>query len=134
MQYTSPNENFEYGYLHSNVLLQVHLKLEHCKPHKVARHPMKYDIINGIKLFLTVYCRIYCRKFLTLSNQTLRYKSKCIRMVVLRFVFILKILNFYHRSTRGIWKILSMVLYLSNQFTNPIMFGIILKSYLSFFL
>ena len=34
-------------------------------------------------------------------------------------------------STRGIWKVLSMVLYLSNRFTNLIMFGIILKSYLS---
>ena len=33
--------------------------------------------------------------------------------------------------TRGIWKVLSMVFYLSNGFTNPIMFGIILKSYLS---
>ena len=36
----------------------------------------------------------------------------------------------YKLSTRGIWKVLSMVLYLSNRFTNPIMFGIILKSYL----
>ena len=33
--------------------------------------------------------------------------------------------------TRGIWKVLSMVLYLSNRFTNPIMCGIILKNYLS---
>ena len=33
--------------------------------------------------------------------------------------------------TRGIWKVLSMVLYLSTRFTNPIMFGIILKNYLS---
>ena len=32
--------------------------------------------------------------------------------------------------TRGIWKVLSMVFYLSNRFTNLIMFGIILKSYL----
>ena len=32
--------------------------------------------------------------------------------------------------TRGIWKVLSMVFYLGNQFTNLIMFGIILKSYL----
>ena len=32
--------------------------------------------------------------------------------------------------TSGIWKVLSMVFYLSNRFTNPIMFGIILKSYL----
>ena len=30
----------------------------------------------------------------------------------------------------GIWKVLSMVFYLSNLFTNLIMFGIILKSYL----
>ena len=33
-----------------------------------------------LKLFPTVYRRIYCRKFLTLSNQTSRYKLKCIRM------------------------------------------------------
>ena len=33
--------------------------------------------------------------------------------------------------TRVIWKVLSMVFYLSDQFTNPVMFGIILKSYLS---
>ena len=32
--------------------------------------------------------------------------------------------------TRGIWKVLSMVFYLSNRFTN-LMFGIILKGYLS---
>ena len=34
------------------------------------------------------------------------------------------------RYTRGIWKVLSMVFYLSNRFTKPIMFGIILKSHL----
>ena len=32
---------------------------------------------------------------------------------------------------RGIWKLRSIVFYLSNLFTKPIMFGIILKSYLS---
>ena len=52
--YTSPNENFEYSYLHSNALLQFRLKLEHCKPHKGARHPMKCDLINEVKLFPTV--------------------------------------------------------------------------------
>ena len=31
----------------------------------------------------------------------------------------------------GIWKVLSMFFYLSNRFTNHIMFGIILKSFLS---
>ena len=63
-RYTSPKENFEYGYPHSYVLLQFSLKLKRCKPHKAARHPTKCDIINDVKLFRTVYCRIYCHKFL----------------------------------------------------------------------
>ena len=56
-QYTSPNENFEYGYPNSNALLWF------CKPHKAAHHPTKCEVINDVKLFPTVYCRIYCRKF-----------------------------------------------------------------------
>ena len=79
-RYTSPNENFEYGYPHSNALLQFRLELERWKPHKAARHQTRCDVINNVKLFPTVYHRIYCRKFLTLSNQTSRYKIKCIRM------------------------------------------------------
>ena len=78
-RYTSPNENFEYGCPHSNALLQFCLKFEHCKPHKAARHRKKCDVINDGKLLATVYHRIYCRKFLTLSNQTSLYKIKCIR-------------------------------------------------------
>ena len=73
-RYYSPNENFEYGYPHSNALLQSRLKLEHCKLHKAACHPMKCDVINDVKLFQTIHRRIYCRKFLTLSNQMWRYK------------------------------------------------------------
>ena len=42
-RYTSPNENCEYEYPHSNALLQFELKLERCKPHKAARHPTKCD-------------------------------------------------------------------------------------------
>ena len=61
-RYTSPNENFEYGYPHSNALLQFDLKLERCKPYKAARHPTKDDVIDDVKLFPTVYRRIYCRK------------------------------------------------------------------------
>ena len=34
-RYISPNENFEYGYLHSNAFMQFRLKLEHCKPHAI---------------------------------------------------------------------------------------------------
>ena len=40
-------------------LLQSHLTLEHWKPHKAARHPSKCLVINDIKLFPTVYHRIY---------------------------------------------------------------------------
>ena len=88
-RFISPNENFEYGYPHSNALLQSRLKLEHCKLHKAASHPTKCDVINDVKVFTTVYqdilsqhyIRIYCRKFLTLSNQTLHYKSKCTRIL-----------------------------------------------------
>ena len=82
-RYTSPNDNFEYGYPHSNALLQFDLKLERCRPHKAARHPTKGDVIDDVKLFATVYRRIYCRKFLTLSNQTWRYKHKCIRIPIM---------------------------------------------------
>ena len=53
---------------------------ERCKPRNTARHPTTYDVINDVKLFPAVYRRINCRKFLTLSNQKSRYKSKCIRI------------------------------------------------------
>ena len=79
-QYTSSNENFEYGYPHSNALLQFQLESERSKPHKAARHPRKCDVINDVKLCPAVYRRIYCRKFLKLSNQMSRYISKCIRI------------------------------------------------------
>ena len=78
--YTSLNENFEYGYPHSNALLQFRLESERWKPHKATRHPTKCDVINDVNMFPAVYRRIYCCKFLTLSNQTSRYKSKCIRI------------------------------------------------------
>ena len=48
---TSPNENYEYGYPHSNALLQFPLKVKHCKLHKAACHPTKCDVID-VKLFL----------------------------------------------------------------------------------
>ena len=53
-RYTSPNENFEYSYPHSNALLQFRLKLERCKPYKAARHPTVCYVINDVKLFPTV--------------------------------------------------------------------------------
>ena len=77
-QYTSLNENVEYGYPHSNPILQFDLKLERCKPHKGTRHSTKDDVIDYVKLFATVNHRIYCRKFFSLSNQMSLYKRKCI--------------------------------------------------------
>ena len=48
-------------------------ELERCKQHKPASHPTIYYVIDDIKLLPTVYRRMNCRKFLTLSNQTSRY-------------------------------------------------------------
>ena len=80
---TSSNENFEYGYIsNSDALLQLYLKLECCRPHKDTGHQRKCDIINDVKLFTTGHGRINCSKFLTLSNQISRYKSKCIRIIL----------------------------------------------------
>ena len=79
-RYTSPNGNsVEYAILY-NAIQQFCLKLESCKPHRSARHPTKGGVINNVKQYQTVNRRIYCCKFLTLSNQTSRYKSKCIRI------------------------------------------------------
>ena len=56
---TSSNENYEYGYPHSSALLQSRLKLEPRGALQDAHHPTKFDKINDIKLFPTVYHRIY---------------------------------------------------------------------------
>ena len=84
-RYTTANENFEYGHPHSNALLHFLFELERCKLPRAARHPTKCDVINNIKQLPTVYHRMYCGKFLMLSNQMLRYKSKCIRIVLLSY-------------------------------------------------
>ena len=57
--YTSPNENFEYCYPHSNALLQIRLELERWKPHKAARHKTRCDVINDVELFPTVLSQIF---------------------------------------------------------------------------
>ena len=78
-RYASPNTIFKYVYPCSNALLQFHLKLL-----KAALHPTKCDVINDVKLYLTVYRRIYCQdilsRFLKLSNQTSCCKNNCIRI------------------------------------------------------
>ena len=37
-------------------------QLECCKSYKAAHYPTVCDVINDVKLFLTVYRRIYCHK------------------------------------------------------------------------
>ena len=94
--YTSPNENFEYCYPHSNALLIFSLQKDGEKYFVAPIHPAAascikplasciYSLVNQWKAtlrndvwFPTVYCRIYCRKFMTLSNQTSRCICKCI--------------------------------------------------------
>ena len=38
------------------------------KPHKAAGQPARCDVINDVKLFPTVYRRIYCLKFLVIQS------------------------------------------------------------------
>ena len=61
-------------------LMLSHLKLENCKPYKASRHPTKCDVINDVKLFLTVYRSIYLHEYLMLSIETSHSQSKCIRI------------------------------------------------------
>ena len=93
-QYTSP---------HQMKILNIVISLECCKPHKVTCYPMKCDIMtsNYFWQFIEGYSvanfwcylirrhitkssaleyRIYYHKFLTLSNEMLYYKSKCIKI------------------------------------------------------
>ena len=86
-RYTSPNEKFEYGYPHSNALLQFRLKSKRCKPHKAAHHPTICDVINDVKLFPTVYHRIYCRKFFDVIQSEVALKSKCIRIPLYTLIY-----------------------------------------------
>ena len=53
-RYTSPNENFEYGYPYSNALLMFPLKLEGYKLHKAARQLTICDIIYDVNFRYTV--------------------------------------------------------------------------------
>ena len=80
-RYTSPDENFEYGYRHFNALLQFYLKLDRCKLHKAARRPTKCGVINDVKQFPTLYPASCIAGYnVASSNQTPRYKTKCIRI------------------------------------------------------
>ena len=101
--YTSPNENFEYGYPHSNALLnfpfKTTTKMYFIAPFRPAAasciKPLAsciYSLANQWKAtlrndvgFPTVYYRIYCRKFMTLSNQTSCCFCKCIRIIHILF-------------------------------------------------
>ena len=88
--YTSPNEHFEYGYPHPNTLFNIYSsKAKYFAPNwsfvsnvRQLRQPITIDVTYDVGA-ATVYRRVYWRKFLTLSSQTLRYIRKCIRMSIL---------------------------------------------------
>ena len=48
---------------------------------KLSHHQTKCDVINDVKLFSTVYCRIFCWIFSTLSKQTSHYKLNTLELV-----------------------------------------------------
>ena len=87
-RYTSPNDKFEYGYPHSNVLFNIFTSKPGICFKNISYmsdvYPLRWPIISDVAHdvgFPTVYRGIYCRKFLTLSNQTSRFICKCIRIV-----------------------------------------------------
>ena len=94
LRYTSPNENFNYDYPHSNALLTFSLKITLWKctlflptTSDCQLHIFTCDVLNQWKAtlcndvgFATVYGKIFCHIFMTLSNQMSSWLCKCIRM------------------------------------------------------
>ena len=93
----SLNEDFEYGY--PILMHKKHFYLKKTvKRSMLCQHPVAASCIKPLAFcfkplviqwkgtlhndveFATVYCRINCNKFMTLSNRTSRYICKCIRM------------------------------------------------------
>ena len=72
-RYTSLNENFEYGYLNSNALLQFVLKFEGCKQNKTAIHPTKCDA-DSIKTRYSK-CSKILNTFSLFSNKMLVFRA-----------------------------------------------------------
>ena len=57
----------------------------------MKQHVVQQNVLDDVNLFPTD-----CRKFLTLSNQTSRYKSKCIRIIlttIIKYVFLFQQAN-----------------------------------------
>ena len=74
-RYTSPDEIVEYGYPHSNALLQFCLKFESCKPYNAARHQTLCDVINRVKPCPTVYPAIFSQDRSSKYPLLLEYSS-----------------------------------------------------------
>ena len=80
---------------HSNAFPQFCLKLERCKPQKATCHPTIYDVVNDVKLFPTVYPRIYSRKFWCYPIRRHVTKSSALEYICIqnKLCAFLKILN-----------------------------------------
>ena len=84
-RYTSPHENFEYGYPHSNVLFNFYTsKTLSFAPNVVFVRDVNHYVDQSLaSLLLTSDFLRYISgyKFLTLSHQTSGYIHKCIRII-----------------------------------------------------
>ena len=80
-------------------------------------------LLSTVALLCLVLSTCLSVCFACLSGTYVRstYTCTCVRGHVNAFVCMYE----------GIWKVLSMVIYLSNRFINPVMFVTILKSYFS---
>ena len=85
-----------------------------------------YFIYLFIYLFMYLFIYLFTLMFMFFINYLQFSCLYCYHPVLIITCILNQIVY-----TRGIWKVLSMVYYLSNRCTNLIMFGIILMSYLS---
>ena len=100
----------------------------------VASYPILKLKPRTIFIFLSSsFFSMFSNIFMSMQMRSFVYSSLGQRAISQLFLVQCSVVQdlWQLKYTRGIWKVRSMVFYLSNQFTNPIMFGIILKSYLS---
>ena len=85
-RYTSPNENFEYGYPHSNALLTFSLQKNSENVLFCAYTSSDASCINRLPAaYIHLSTNEKRRYVMTSANQTSRCICKCIRIVVYRF-------------------------------------------------
>ena len=110
-RFTSPNENFEYGYPHSNVLVNFYTSktlyfvknvsfvsdINHCVDQSVLATLL---LTSGLRRYIAGYT---CRKFLTLSIRTSRYIHKCIRILNILLQMSKKVIKDFYNANKPLY-------------------------------